>query len=140
MVLTLPPNASLGAEVASIDFEIDQTYKFRVYRSFKVGLGDVQMHVVEKVLEDGRLEIVQTITNHTSPAEVLNFRCNLFVPRSKRLKHLVTKLGKGRQDVKRFYISNAEAFKGKQLWLRAEQINGRRVLNYRWIVGQNEEE
>jgi len=30
--------------------------------------------------------------------------------------------------------------RGKELWIRAEQMNGRRILNYRWIVGESWEQ
>jgi hypothetical protein len=45
--ITLPPNASLGDVKVSMDFEVsaERRYKFRVYRSFEVGLGDVQLDV-----------------------------------------------------------------------------------------------
>ncbi|VAX37605.1 hypothetical protein MNBD_PLANCTO02-2077 [hydrothermal vent metagenome] len=140
MDITLPPNASLGKQPVSIDFNIqaDRRYRFRVYRHIEIGLGDVLVKVTEKILPDGSLEVEQIITNNTSPVETLNFRCSLFVPGHQRKKQFVTKLKKGK-DKKSYRIPNAQMLKGKELWLRAEEMDGRRVLNYRWRVGENED-
>lgn len=137
-VLTLPPNASLGLEELWVDFDIsaDRRYRFRVFRPYQVGYGDITVEVSDRKLADGRLEIEQIITNNTEPVDVLNFRCDLFVPGSKRKKEFVIKLGRG-SDRKLYYLPDADALKGTKLWLRAEEIGGRRVLNYRWRVGQN---
>jgi hypothetical protein len=134
--LTLPTHASLGQQDMAIDFRIvaDRPYRFRVYRDYKVGLGDVVLKVVDRKLPDGRLEIEQLVINRTVPEEVLEFRCSLFVPGDKRQKLQVTRLGTG-TDRKFYYLQNAERFRGAELWLRLEQDGGRRIMNYRWKVG-----
>jgi hypothetical protein len=136
LLLTLPHDASQGDERLSIDFSItaDRPYHFRVYRPLHVGLGDVQLQVFEKKLEDGRLEIEQIMVNNTS--DVLNFRCSLFVPGHRRQKQVVTKLGNG-QDRKFYYVANYKALGTETLRIRAEEVGGRRVLNNHWIIGQN---
>jgi len=136
--MTLPSNASLGKKDVSIDFEIfaERKYSIRVHRPYHVGLGDIMVKVVDKKLEGNLLEVEQIIVNNTSPLETLQFRCSLFIPSMKRLQRFITELRNG-QDRKLYYIPNADALKGKELWIRAEQTNGRRILNYRWIVGEN---
>jgi hypothetical protein len=136
--LRLPPHASLGFAPMAIDFDIvaDRRYQFRVYQRYRVGLGDVAVAVVDRRLPDGRLEIEQTISNNIAPAEMLNFRCTLFVPGRKHHTLTVTKLARG-EDKKLYVLTDADALAGEELWLRAEQIGGRRVLNYRWRVGEN---
>ena len=138
LVLTLPTDASLGTEQVLIDFDItaDRRYRFRVARPYQVGLGDILVEVRDRKLEDGRLEIEQIIINRTDPLEILNFRCHLFIPGHKRQKQFVIKLGRDK-DKKYYYVPNADELRGKELRLRAEQIDGRRVLNKRWIVGQS---
>jgi hypothetical protein len=138
MQITLPPNATLGTERLALDVEIDadRKYRFRVYRPPQIGLGDVELSVIDRRLENGVLEIEQTLTNKTSPLESLDFECSLFIPGSKRQKKLVTRQGAG-QSLKLYYAPDADALKGQELWLRAEQINGRRVLNYRWTIGKD---
>ncbi|MEX1231362.1 MAG: hypothetical protein WEB58_14040, partial [Planctomycetaceae bacterium] len=137
--LTLPPNTGLGKEEVSIDFEItaDRPYIFRVHYNYQVGLGDVTMRIIERVnTAENRLEIEQIITNNTSPTEILDFNCSLHIPGERRQKKMVTKLGVG-QDRKYFTLPNADQMMGKELWLKAEQIGGSRILNHRWTVGDH---
>ena len=137
MVLTIPANTSLGNAVLAIDFVIDaeNLHTFRVYRPIEIGLGDVFMHVIDRKLPDGSLEIEQIIVNRTFPEETLDFNCNLFAKGNRRQKKRVPRLGNGKNQ-KRYYLPNADSLRGVELWLRAEQIDGRRVLNYRWTVGK----
>src|SRR5579872_4210739 len=137
LLLTFPPGAALGEFRPSIDFEIsgDRSYKFSMFLPYRLGLGDVDLTVVSRWTPDGRLEVEQRITNNTEPLEVLEFNCSLFIPGQVRQRHFVTRLGKG-DDQRIYVVPNAEALRGKELWLRAEQINGRRVLNYHWKVDE----
>ncbi|HVV99587.1 MAG TPA: hypothetical protein VHB77_04575 [Planctomycetaceae bacterium] len=137
LVLAFPTNSSLGQIDTQIEFEIsaDRPYRFIVRRPYKVGLGDIVMRVTERRTPDGQLEIEQRIINNTEPLEILNFNCSLSIPGERRQRKLVVKLAKG-EDLKFYYLPNADAMQGQELWIRAEQINGRRVLNYRWFVGQ----
>lgn len=133
----LPSNTSLGRRLLSIDFELSgQPYPFRVYRPYQVGLGDVLLQVVDMRMENGDLQVKQLIVNNTSPLETLNFECNLFVPNRKRQLKKVTKLGNGK-DTQIYIVPGADALRGQELRLRARQIGGLRVLNYRWHVGEN---
>lgn len=136
--IKLPQNARLGSQMTTLDFDIvsDRPRRFRVYRPYQVGTGDVSIDVVERVLPDGGLEIEQIVTNRTSPPETLDFRCTLFVPGARRQKLIVTKLGQG-EDHKFYRLPNAEKLRGKTLWLRLEQDGGRRIMNYQWTVGGN---
>lgn len=137
--VSLPTDASLGTHDLELNFEIeaDRPYQFVVKRQILVGLGELEIQVTGQPLPDGRLEVVQTLTNLTNPPETLNFRCDLFVPGAQRQRQYVVKLGPGR-DTKRYYLPNAKELVGHELRLRAEQENGRRVLNYRWIVGEDD--
>jgi hypothetical protein len=137
--VSLPADASLGTHDLELEFAIqaDRPYQFVIKREVLVGLGEIEIEVTGEALPDGRLEVVQTLTNLTTPAEILNFRCDLFVPGAQRQRQYVVKLGPGR-DTKRYYLPNAKGLIGQELRLRAEQENGRRVLNYRWTVGEDE--
>jgi hypothetical protein len=48
----------------------------------------------------------------------------------------ITRLGRG-EDRKIYVLPDAESLRGKELWLRAEQVDGLRVLNYKWTVGRD---
>lgn len=132
MLLTFPPDASLGELRPSIDFEInaDRPYKFSMFLPYRLGMGDVELAVTTRRSSDGRLEVEQRITNNTDPVEVLEFDCRLVIPGHVRQRHLVTRLGKG-EDKRIYMIPDPDSLVGKELWLRAEQVNGRRVLNYK---------
>ena len=135
MLLTFPRDASLGEFRTWIDFEVsaDRPYKFRVYLPYRLGLGDVDLKVTTRRLPDGRLEVEQRIINNTEPLEILEFNCSLVIPHQIRQRHFVTRLGKG-EDQRFYFLPNADAPRGEELLLRAEQVDGQRVLNYRWKV------
>ena len=134
MLLTFPRGASLGEFRTWIDFEVaaDRPYKFRVNLPYRVGLGDVDLKVVSRRLPDGRLEVEQRIINNTDPLEILEFNCSLSIPGEIRLRRLVTRLGKG-EDKQIYIVPNSNALRG-DLMLRAEQVDGLRVLNFKFRV------
>ena len=101
-----------------------------------IGLGDVDLQVVDRLHPDGRLEISQTVLNRTSPAETLNMRCTLFVPGGQRQRQMVTRLKQGK-DRKLYFLPDGASLRGRTLRIRVEQMDGPRVLNYQWKVGEN---
>lgn len=135
--LTLPTDANIGDAQMKLTFTItaDRAYRFQVLCPLQVGSGDVRLIVMDRKLDDGRLEIEQLVVNSTSPAEVLDFRCNLMVPGSRRQKVQITKLGVG-EDRKFYYLNNADSYRDKELRLKLEQDGGGRVLNHKWTVGE----
>jgi len=139
--LTLPADASLGKVNLTIDFDVsaERQYKFRVYRSYEVGLDDVKLHVIEERLPDDTLRVEQVIVNNTDPLEVLNFQCSLFMLGRKRKTQYVIKL-EHETNHKEFLFPNASELLGKPARLRVEQIDGPRVLNRQWTVGEDWDE
>jgi hypothetical protein len=137
MLLTFPRNASLGSLRTTVDFEVaaDRPYKFSIVLPYELGLGDVDLKVSSRRLPDGRLEIEQRIINNTEPLEILEFNCSLFIPGQVRLSQFVTRLGKG-EDQRFYIVPNPDALRGKELLLRAVQLDGRRVLNYHLKVDE----
>jgi hypothetical protein len=137
MTLKFPPEASLGDLRTSVDFEVsaDREYKFNVFLPYRLGIGDVDLKAICRRKDDGRLEIEQWITNNTEPLEILEFNCSLFIPGQVRQRHFVTRLGKG-EDQRFYFVPNADGLRGKELRIRAEQVDGLRVLNYTWKVDE----
>lgn len=125
--------ASSGKHDIRIDFDIhvDRRYQFSVYRDLEVGLGDVVIDVKTKLLDDGTLMVEQKMTNFLD--NMVDFKCLLYAPDRRRQVNQVFRLGQG-QDIKRYYLPNGEDLVGKTLWLRAEEIDGLRILNYRFLV------
>jgi hypothetical protein len=125
--------ASSGKHAVRLDFDVhvDRRYQFSVYRDLEVGLGDVVIDISTKLLEDGTLMVEQRMNNHLP--KVVDFKCLLYAPDRRRQVNQVFRLGQG-QDIKRYYLPNGKELLGKTLWLRAEEIGGNRILNYRFEV------
>ncbi len=138
-LITLPPNVALGSKPISFDVEImaERTYRFRIHRTVEVGFDDLIITVLERFQPNGYLEIEQTIVNNTNPVEILNLDCSLILRGHKRLTRNVVKLGNG-QDHRYYFIPNGEQYRGKDVWLHIEQTDGRRNLNFRWKIGDND--
>jgi hypothetical protein len=132
MLITFPPNETLGDFYPEVDFQLsaDRQYRFTVHLPYTLGLRDFELDLGFRKLPDGRLEVEQRLVNKTVPLEMLDFECSLFVPGQVRQKLFVPKLGSG-EDRRIHVLPDAEGLKGKELWLRCEQVDGRRVLNVR---------
>ena len=131
--ITLPYDARSGRQDVHIDFEIraDRAYRFSVYRHIDVGLRDVYVEIATRLNARGELEVDQRFVNETSDG--VSFTCELFVPDRQRQKTQITGLGQGR-DLKTYRLPDGKQLLGKTLWLRAEELGGSRVLNYRFVA------
>lgn len=133
--IKLPASTSLGKKLIPLEFHLDDgEIKFRVYRDYEIGIGDVRLRVnVVKGREPNQLIVEQFVSNHTNPPELLDFRCSLDTRGRKRQYKFVTKLSPDGQEVRKTYIINdANQLKEQIFKIRAEQVDGRRVLNYIW--------
>ncbi len=126
----LRADASSGEQPIRVDIEItaDRTYKFSVYRSVRIGLGDVVVELNSHLAEDGSLVVEQHLINNTD--DFVSFNCLLFAHDRRRLRTQVLNLGHGRSS-KTYVLPNGEELIGKTLWVRAEEIGGARMLNFR---------
>lgn len=129
--IMLPYTVTSGRHPIRADFEIqtDRAHRFSVYRHIDVGMGDLQIDVATRLNEQGELEIEQRFVNQTE--QQVSFRCHLFVPERRRMKTEVLVMARS-HDVKTYRLADGEPLVGKVLWLRAEEIDGPRVLNYRF--------
>lgn len=112
-------------------FHTDPPIRFCVYRQIEIGLGDVKVETDTRLDESGALEVDQRFINTTDQA--VNFRCHLYTPERRRQTTQVVNLGKG-EDRKTYRLSDSKSLLGKTLWLRAEEIGGPRIMNYRFLV------
>ena len=135
LYIKLPASTSLGKQVIKLEFliEDDRQYRFTLFYDYEIGLDDIQLDVtVTEVPEKDELIVEQIITNNTTPPELLDFRCSLEVQGQRRQDKYITKLGSG-QEVRRMYIvKNASKLQSRVFKVRAEQVDGSRVLNYLW--------
>jgi hypothetical protein len=131
--VALPYAVPSGHHPLRIDFEIraEQTHRFSVYRQIEVGPSDVRVEVVTRLNERGELEVEQHLTNETDGTA--SFRCELIAPERRRQRMHVLGLNRGRQ-LSTYRLPDGEQLLGKTLWLRVEEIDGPRVLNYRFVA------
>jgi hypothetical protein len=125
----LDADASSGPQPIRLDFtvEADRTYEFSVYRTMHVGLGDVEIELSSRLNERGSLVVKQRFLNHTE--QEVSFNCLLFAPGRRRERIQVLRQGRG-EISGTFLLQRGEELVGHTLWLRAEEIDGQRILNY----------
>jgi hypothetical protein len=131
--IILRSDASTGEKPVRVDFDLtaDRDYKFSVFTTMEVGLGDVTMDFETHLDERGNLVVRQRLANKTD--EFLNFKCFLFAPGRRRLRQNVLNLSRG-SNLKVYTLPDGDELIGKTLWVRAEEMAGERVLNYRFTV------
>lgn len=129
----LHTDASSGPQAVRIDFDMkaDRRYRFSVYRDIHIGMGDVEIKMKTWLDDRDRLIVEQQLTNKTK--ERISFNCLLFAPSRRRLRREVFQLGAGR-ITNTFVLPNGRELLGKTLWLRAEEVGGDRLLNYRVVA------
>ncbi len=128
--IVLPNDVVAGRQMVRFDFEIDadQTYCFAVHRPLEVSLGDMLVEAKTHLNDHGDLEVHQTILNRgKKPA---SFRCDLLTPDRRRQSVEVRAVPSTLKETV-YLLPDGEELFGKTLWLRAEEINGPRVLNFR---------
>ncbi|OHB68345.1 MAG: hypothetical protein A2V70_06735 [Planctomycetes bacterium RBG_13_63_9] len=131
--ITLPLDALSGVQKVCVDYEVqtDRLYRFSVYRQMEVGLGDVHIETATALNDQGDLEVQQRLANDSD--QRVSFRCQLYAPGRRRLMTQVVDLGRT-VDVQTYRMPDGKQLLGETLWLRAEEIDGRRTLSYRFPV------
>jgi len=121
--------ASSGPAPIRIDFTVsaDKQYEFSVYRTMHVGLGDVELKCQTTINENGELLLQQQLWNNTD--KKVSFNCLLFAPGQRRQRLQVLDQARG-VNTQTFRYRDGAKFIGQTLWLRAEEIDGERILNY----------
>lgn len=135
--LRIPSTANSGKRFLRFDFDLqaEQPVRLSVYRAIEIGLGDVFIELTSRIDDQGRLEVIQRTINETD--QPASFRCELFIPGRRSLRSQIIGLGRG-QDLKSYLIEDGRDLLGQQLWLRAEEIGGPRILNYRFHAAQGD--
>lgn len=96
-----------------------------------MGLGDVRVETQTRLNSENELEVEQRFVNSTD--QPVSFRCELFAPDRRRMMVDVLDQGRG-QNLHTYSLEDGKELLGKILWLRASEIGGPRVLNYRFTV------
>ena len=131
--IQLGTNTNSGPQPVRFDFDItsDHNYKFSVYDTLHVGLGDIEVKLNSHRDDRGDLIVEQTLVNHSD--HPVHFNCILFVPNRGREWKSIRNLGPG-QATNTFVLRDAEKLTGQTLWLRAEEVGGERILNTNTVV------
>jgi hypothetical protein len=133
--IVIPIDANSGPQDIRIDFDlnVEEHYQFSLKRQIEVGLGDVTVDVTTSLTQAGVLVVKQEMTNNTD--QTVDFKCYLAAPNERRMQTQVYRLGRGK-DVKFYRYANGRELLGKTLYLKAEEIDGLRTLNYRFEARQ----
>lgn len=129
------PDAQSGPQMIRFDVKLtaDRDYAFSVYQPIHVGANDLFITSTASLAENGNLVVEQVFTNQTD--EFVSFNCLLFAPNRRRERVQVLTLGRGRHTAT-FILPRGAELMGQTLLLRAEEIDGDRVLNYRLVPQQ----
>ena len=121
--VALPNDVVGGRQMVRLDFaiEADRFYRFTMYRSLEVTLGDVDFEGQAVLNDHGVMEVHQTLTNQgKKPAA---FRCEILVPDRRRESAEVLIQPAGTSELT-YRLPDGEQLRGKTIWLRAEEIDG----------------
>jgi hypothetical protein len=131
----LPFDASSGRAPIRADFVVDaeRQYRFSMFLDLNVGDDQIALETNTRLEQDGSLIVEQRMTNHSSSQ--VDFKCLLYAPGRRRQRTQVLRLG-GNPDVKIYRYPEGAQLLGSELWLRAEEIDGFRVINHRFVVEQ----
>ena len=129
----LQPSVSSGPQPIRIDCEFNAkyNYKFSIYRTLHVGLGDISVELTSRLDERGYLVVEQQLTNATD--KFVSFNCNLITSKRRRERHQIFNRGRGTTTLL-FMFPNGEELLGETMWLRVEEIDGPRILNHQIIA------
>ena len=129
---TIPSRTGMGEQMLGIEFNLGGTglsYPFQVYSDYLVGTGDVHMEISLTRHALGGLIVEQSITNNTDPPEMLDLRCHLLTRGRRRQTRNMDGLMSGQTRKVIYHIADFDELPTRELWLRAEQKNGRRIFN-----------
>ncbi len=131
--ISLPFDANSGKVRLRTDFEVaaDREYRFSVYRELNVGVGDVEIEAITRLDAEGTLVVEQRMINRSG--KPVDFKCLLYAADRRRQRRQVFRL-EDRHDMKTYRYPNGTDLIGTELWLRAEELGGSRVLNYRFMA------
>ena len=131
--VVLPFDANSGEATLRADFKFtaDRAYRFSIYRDVKVGDQDIELELHTQINEKGMLVVDQRMINHSG--DFADFKCLLYAQGRRTQKTHVYRLGRS-YDLQTYMFPNGKELLGTKLWLRAEELEGTRVLNHRIVI------
>ncbi len=133
LAFILPSRANSGPQTVRVDVAIqgDRPVEFSLFRTLEVGSPDLRLEAASYLNEEGELEVEQRLINRS--AEIVNFRCYLSAPNRRRLRSQALGVAHG-ENVQTYRLADGKSLVGQPLSVRAEEIEGDRVLNYTFVA------
>jgi hypothetical protein len=126
-------NALFGKQPLRVDFKVEaeEQFEFSVYREMEVGTEDLTLEVNTHLEKDGTLIIEQLMTNRAE--RLTDLKCYLYAKGRRPERMQVYRLGPS-ADRKVYRFSDGEDLVGHEMLLEIEEVNGPRVLRYRFVA------
>lgn len=125
----LPSNINAGRHEVKVEFNLAGANENRLtlYRDLNVGIKGLRIDTATQ-FKGGQLLVHMTLINAST--EEANLSLYLFAPNRRRQRLQVVRMKPGR--VRRtFVVPNGAQLQDEMVWLRAEEIQGEQILNYR---------
>jgi hypothetical protein len=133
LTILLPYDVESGPQPLRVQFELsaDRDYRFEAICPLEVGLGDLTIALDTRLDSDGTLAIQGQVTNRAD--QPVRLDCSLFAPERRRqvLELVVPAQGQASTILR---LDRGRDLVGQTIWLRATEIGGRRVFNYRFVA------
>jgi hypothetical protein len=132
-------NALFGKQPVRVDFKVeaDEQLEFSVYREMEVGTEDLTLEVHSHLEKDGTLIVEQMMTN--SAERLTDLKCYLYAKGRRPERMQVYRLGES-VDRKVYRFPDGADLVGNEMLLEIEELNGPRVLRYRFVAVAEPEE
>jgi len=133
-MVSLTNTAMIGEYEVPLHFELDTipSKRITVYRHVTVGPEGIEVETKTRLLNGGELQVRIELTNRTDKSR--SFVCHLFPPPGRQFEERIITIAPGATVRRDFYWSDAEAFIGKEMKLRADEQDSPRVINYRFKI------
>jgi hypothetical protein len=117
--------------------EADERLRFSAYGALEVGTKDLTLDVKSHLDKDGTLIVEQFMTNHEQ--HLADFKCHLRSKGYRPQRMQVYRLGPT-LDRKVYRFPDGRDLVGKEMLLEIEEVNGQRVLKYRFVASDRTKE
>ena len=133
--VALPPDVSLGEHPVLVNVRLNGAAdeSLRIPRTASVRLDGLRLDVTDRRLPDGGWEVTQVLHNELSDGTTPTFHCDVQIPGAARVSRRTPELERGSHRMSFRLPPSATA--GQAVWLRCSEIDGDRVLNRRWALG-----
>lgn len=129
----IPLNGTTGKQQVRFEFDLtaDRRVEFSAFAPIEIGQGDLQLFLTSRLTPSGELVIDQSVRNDSD--DPLLLKCHLYVPAQRRIRAQVFTPARGESQYT-YTIPDGRALIGQVMWVRAEEVNGQRVLSQKFTA------